>query len=76
MKWLTHLHQGQNEWRVQQIRKNDRENRKKCYEGLIEGYYLDENFQGERGTDQSIYQINGQLSMAEAPKKTQEYSLQ
>ena len=73
VKWLTHLHQGNNEWHLQQLfKKNYRENRRTGYENRIEGSYRGEKFQRERGPDQISDQIRVQVSVSESPNKTQE----
>ena len=48
--------------------KNDRENRKRGYEVQIEGPYQAEKLQNTKGH----IQINEQIRVEEAPKKTQE----
>ena len=53
-------------------KKNDRENRKICYQVRIEGPYPVEKLQRTRGNIQSNRQIRSQVGVGEAPNKTQE----
>ena len=52
--------------------KKNRENRKRVYEGQIEGSYPVESFERERGPIQSNEKIHIQVSVEEVPQNTQE----
>ena len=56
--------------------KYDRENRNRGYKVQVEGSYLEVGWGGRvqmaRGLSQFRDQVHGQVSMEEAPKKTQE----
>ena len=48
MKWLTHIPQGQHEWRLYRLwKKYHRENHKRVYEGHVKGSYLGEKNKGQ-----------------------------
>ena len=71
---FTHLPKGLHTWCVHHLykQKNDRENRKICYQVRIEGPYPVEKLQRTRGNIQSNRQIRSQVGVGEAPNKTQE----
>ena len=50
---------------------HDIKNRKKGYEGQVQGYYLGEILQKARGHDHNTEQIYGQVIIVEAPNKIQ-----
>ena len=52
--------------------KNDKENRKRGYEGQIEGSYLVEKLQRTRGNIQRNDQLHSKMSVIEEPTNTQE----
>ena len=56
--------------------KNDREKRKRGYEGQIEEPYPGGNFQRTRGNIQRNEQIHSQVGVVESPKKMQRKYLQ
>ena len=56
--------------------KNNKENRKRGYEGQIEEPYLVEKFQKKIGPIKRNEQINSQVGVEEAPNKTHEKYLQ
>ena len=72
MKLLTYLTQYNHGWRVQEIFIKNIESRNRGYEGHIEGSYPGDNFQRARGPAQISNQAHGQVSVIEAPNKTQE----